>query len=288
MDVVAYVSAIYCHNLLKPETLVRWYQRLPISGMARLVFAKQRDSLLHSSAVVVPSQAMREMLLRCYTEIPPQRIHVTPWGTWDSGYDQPAAESEAAELRREYGLPRDALVLLTLSRVSPEKGQDLLLEALAEWELRPDFPEQPLWLFVCGEAAYMQGKKFHRRLHKLASRLRRTRVVFPGHVEGLRKQGFFAMADVYVFPSRHESYGLTLVEALQAGLPAVALDHHGAREVLRTDCGLAVRPSELREALARLVRDRDLRARMGRNARNYAATLRFSNAAAEVARLLLE
>ncbi|MFN7995146.1 MAG: glycosyltransferase family 4 protein [Bryobacteraceae bacterium] len=288
VDVVAYVSAIYCRNLLKPETLVRWYERLPVGGMASLVFAKQRDSLRYSRAVVVPSQSMRDVLQRCYPQTSPQRIHVMPWGTWDRGYDQPAADTQAAELRREYGVPQDALVLLTLSRISPEKGQDLLLEALAEWEQQPGFPEQPLWLFLCGEAAYMQGKKFLRRLHQLATRLQRTRVVFPGHVEGLRKQGFFAMANLYVFPSRHESYGLTLVEALQAGLPALALDHHGAREVLRPDCGLVVSMADLQGGLARLLTDAGLRTRMGRSAREYAATLRFSDTAAKLARLLLE
>ena len=58
----------------------------------------------------------------------------------------------------------------------------------------------------------------------LAARLKRTRVVFPGYVTGERKRAFFALADLYVFPSRHESYGLTLLEALAAGLPAVCLD----------------------------------------------------------------
>ena len=39
-------------------------------------------------------------------------------------------------------------------------------------------------------------------------------MVFPGYVTGERKRAFFALADLYVFPSRHESYGLTLLEAL--------------------------------------------------------------------------
>ena len=66
-------------------------------------------------------------------------------------------------LRREFGVPHDARVLLTLSRISPEKGQDLLLEALLEWERRDDFPQHPLWLFVCGDAAFMQGQRFLRK-----------------------------------------------------------------------------------------------------------------------------
>ncbi len=286
VDVVAYVAAIYGRGLVAPERLVRWYARFPLGGMARLVFGKQRDSLRYSRAAVVPSEAMREVMLRCYPETPPEKIHVLPWGAPDCDHVDGDAADEAGRLRQEYGIPGDALVLLTLSRISPEKGQDLLLGALAEWERRADFPSRPLWLFVCGDAAYMQGRRFFERLQKLAGRLRRTRVVFPGHVTGLRKQGFFALADLYVFPSRHESYGLTLAEALRAGLPAVCLDHHGAREVMRPDCGRLAPAGRLREALAQLLADDDLRARMSRAAREYGATLRFADSAARLAALL--
>ncbi len=286
VDVVAYVAAIYGRNLVAPETLARWYERFPVGGMARLVFAKQRDSLRYSHAVVVPSRNMRDVLLRCYPDTAPGKIHVLPWGAPDDRHDGAAVAAAEAGLRREYGVTGDALVLLTLSRISPEKGQDLLLRALMEFERQPDFPSRPLWLFICGEAAYMQGRRFRRRLETLAGRLRRTRVVFPGHVTGIRKQAFFALADLYVFPSRHESYGLTLVEALRAGLPAVCLDHHGAREVLRPDCGLLVPEGQLRQAIARLLAGEDLRGRMSRAARAYGATLRFSDAAARLAALL--
>jgi glycosyltransferase involved in cell wall biosynthesis len=286
VDVVAYVAAIYGRGLMAPETLVRWYERFPVGGMARLVFGKQRDSLRYSRAVVVPSASMRDLLLRCYPGTPAAKIHVLPWGAPDCVLDDAVVNAEAASLHREYGVPDDAHVLLTLSRISPEKGQDRLLRALLEWERRADFPARPLWLFICGDAAYMQGRRFLRRLQTLAARLRQTCVIFPGHVTGLRKQAFFAMADLYVFPSRHESYGLTLVEALRAGLPAVCLDHHGAREVMRPDCGVLVKEEQLRDAIASLLADGDLRARMSRAARDYGATPRFSETAVKLAALL--
>ena len=297
VDVVAYVAAIYGRGLVAPSTLVRWHERVRrsplIPRMAKLVFDQQANSLRYSQAAVVPSESMRELMLTCYPDVPAERIHVVGWGNAGEPPREDLLRQETARLRTEYGVPEDALVLLTLSRISPEKGQDLLIDALREWERRGDLPERPLWLFLCGEAAYMQGIRFERRLRKLAAKLRRIRVVFPGYVMGLRKSAFLALGSVYVFPSRHESYGLTLLEALGAGLPSVCLDHHGARAVMREEFGELVPMGSRREtlerlraAIARLLRDEEGRKQMSEAARRWAAGQRFSDSAASVARLL--
>lgn len=290
VDVVDYVAAIYARGLLRPETLIRLYDRLrwaPLPRILELIFRKQRDAVECSRGLIVPSAAMRDVLERCYPSTPPERIHVLPWGTWADEPDHAKAAADARALRQEYGLDPATPCLLTLSRLSPEKGQDLLLAALDEWT------GPPLEVFVCGEAAFMQGRRYADRLRTLAARLETARVHFPGYVTGARKRAFFAMADLFVFPSRHESYGLTLMEALRAGLPAVCLDHHGAREVMRGDFGAIVpAPSRraaitgLRRAIERLVADPAARRAMGEAARRYAASQPFSHAAARLAGLL--
>lgn len=285
VDVVAYVAEMYGRGWIKPETTVRWYPRLRrvLPEITKLIWEKQGASVRYSRALIVPSAGMREVMLRCYPECAPEKIRVLPWGAWESG-----GAGDAVSVRREFGVSEEALVLLTLSRISPEKGQDLLLEALLEWEQRKDYPDHPVWLFVCGDAAFMQGQRFLERLKQLAARLRRTRVVFPGYVMGERKRAFFGLADLFVFPSRHESYGLTLLEALAAGLPAVCLDHHGARSVMRPEFGALVQPSELRAAIARLLADEAGRKRMGEAARKFAEGERFSDRAALLAKWLVE
>jgi glycosyltransferase involved in cell wall biosynthesis len=283
VDVVAYVSTIYARNLIRPETTVRWYRRLRplLAEIAKLVWEKQEASVVHSRGLIVPSEGMRDTLDRCYPGCR-SKVHVLPWGSWHSG--EPASPGP---LRKEFDIPSNAQILLTLSRISPEKGQDLLLEALLDWERRPDFPDRPLWLFLCGDAAFMQGRRFLEKLRKLAARLRRTRVIFPGHVTGERKRAFFALADLYIFPSRHESYGLTLIEALASGLPAVCVDHDGARAVMRESFGELIAPGDLRPAIARLLSDPDRRRRMGESARAFAQVEPFSHRAAQLAGILL-
>jgi glycosyltransferase involved in cell wall biosynthesis len=283
VDVVAYISAIYLKGRIAPETTVRWYPRLRgiLPSITSLIWKKQESSVRYSRGLIMPSEGMRETMLRCYPRCPPEKLHVLPWGAWDA-----PCSADPEPLRQEFGVPKNAHVLLTLSRISPEKGQDQLLEALHEWEQRDDFPDGPLWLFLCGDAAFMQGQRFLERLKKLAAKLRKTRVVFPGYVTGERKAAFFALADLFVFPSRFESYGLTLLEALASGLPAVCLDHQGARSVMRDDFGALVQPAELCSAIARLLSDEGSRKRMGEAARRFAGGERFRDRAASLARLL--
>ena len=276
VDVVAYVAEIYFRGLVKPETTVRWARRLPLPALARLVWEKQQACVRYSAGIVVPSEGMRDVILRCYPDCPREKIHVLPWGSWDLGPPVPADE-----LRREFGVLPDARVLLTLSRISPEKGQDILLEALRDWK-----PDYPVWLFICGDAAFMQGRRFLEKLRDLAGKLSGVRVVFPGYVTGERKRAFFSLADLYVFPSRHESYGLTLLEALGSGLPAVCVDTLGARSVMRDEFGALVPASGLRAAIERILPDDALRKRMGEAARAFAANQRFDDRAAQLAQLL--
>ena len=283
VDVVAYVSDIYFHGLIRPETTVQWYRRLgwALPSISKLVWEKQQASVAYSRGLIMPSQGMKDVMLRCYPDCAPEKIQVLPWGV-----PEPGLPGDAAPLRGEFNVPENARVLLTLSRISPEKGQDLLLEKLIEWERSDDYPREPLWLFICGQAAFMQGLRFLEKLRSLAAKLKKTRVVFPGYVTGDRKKAFFALADLYIFPSRHESYGLTLLEALAAGVPAVCLDHHGASAVMREVFGCVVQPSALIPAIKGLLNDHNL-ADKGVNARLFALNNRFSQQAAKLAKLII-
>jgi glycosyltransferase involved in cell wall biosynthesis len=309
VDVVAYIAAIYLRGWIRPESLTRWWERIRGSALGRiapailhLIFEQQRASLLWSERVIVPSAGMKAIMLRCYPNTPPDRIEVLPWGcpplfefsptNREPGLTSQESLLNAAALRAEYGVEPDAHVLLCLSRISPEKGHDLLLETLIEWEASSSFPLRPVWLFICGEPAFMNGQRYSSRLRALAARLKRVHVVFPGYVAGARKRAFFELADLYLFPSAHESYGLTLTEALGYGLPAISRDHAGAQQILTPEIGVVLTGSgrsarqHLLEALDRLLQNDDLRASMSQAAKRWADGRPFSVSANRLAALL--
>lgn len=294
VDVVAYVSAMYARGLLRPATLARlarWANPV-LPDIARLVFDKQEASVRHSRRIIVPSGRMKAVLEDCYPwcRDKPDLVQVTPWGTWAQDPDEAAVAEEVVRIRTALSLEPDSRVLLTLSRISPEKGQDRLLNVLLRWEQSgASHPfNSPLHIVICGEAAFMQGASHMANLRQLAARFRRVRVHFPGFVTGIRKDAFLRLADLYVFPSRHESYGLTLLEALHAGLPAVCLDHHGADEVLKPEFGRVVRESELAATVLSLLEDRQSLEAMSLAARNYARSQPFATTAARLASIICE
>lgn len=288
VDVVDYAVQIYLKNRLSAPTLARAFRGLARAGVARslpdvarLIFQKQEACARCCDLLVVPSRAMGEVLRAAYPWRTVEDVLVLPWGTIAEP-EPPGVDHAVQVLRARYGLQGDRTVLLALSRISPEKGQDLLLHALRLWEKHGG---QELVVFICGAPAYMHGGSYMRRLRRLAARLRRVEVHFPGYVTGAEKHAFFKVAELYVFPSRHESYGLTLMEALAAGLPVLTTSHRSAGDLVRPEFGRVVpaQPEALRRGLAKLLDQREELPKMGAVARRFAEARPFSAVADQLA-----
>jgi glycosyltransferase involved in cell wall biosynthesis len=269
VDVLAFVARMYLRGIFKPETLAGLARPFEawLPGPLKLVFTNQHNCVRHSQAHVVMTDAMKSTILGCYPETPASKLHVIPWGAPEHGDGRPNHDRP--------------LTILTLSRISPEKGQHRLLRALRGYKGR-------LRVVIAGEAAFMGGAEYAAKLRELAAELPHVEVVFPGHLSGQAKWDAFASADLYAFPSISESYGLTLMEALSHGLPAVAFDHDGAKAILQPQFGVLVRnEAEMLQAIQSLLADRPRRERMSEAAKLYVRSRPFSVAARQVADVIL-
>ena len=306
VDVVDYFNKIYLYSLVPPQHLTKLYERcrrIGLSGavpdLLQIIFEKQRETVALSRRLIVPSRSMAETLTRCYDGETPggslaARIQIVPWGAFADEAPEPP-ESRLQELRERFRINERTTVLMTLSRISPEKGIHLLLEALRRLEDQGRLEGRDVVLLVCGEASFMQGAAYCRRVRAAAAALRQVRVFFPGYLDGAAKKAHFRLAHLFASPSVHESYGLNLVEAMQAGLAVLASDHYGVREILDESCGLVVpypslseAPQRLAEALEPVLADGARLAGMGRAARERAAAMPFSRAADAVLRACQE
>lgn len=175
--------------------------------------------------------------------------------------------ADPAGVRGELGVKSDDVLLLSVSRLAPEKNLRFLLDALAPL-LRAQNKEAPTRLVLVGDGPQRAA------LEKHASRLGVAgRVLFTGAVSHGRVPRLLAAADLFVLPSVSEVNPLTLREALAAGVPVVAVDSFSARAVLddgRNGRIVAPEPQAFRAAVADLVARPGVRKQMAAHAQNAA------------------
>jgi glycosyltransferase involved in cell wall biosynthesis len=232
----------------------------------------ERAVLRAAASVVVTSEWTRQQVLTRYT-IPARQLHVA----------RPGVDRVAGPARPVRGR------LICVGVLGPHKGQDLLVEALGhiaerDWhcvlagplDRHPDFVEQ---------------------LRNRITRLGYTqRVRLTGVLTGVTLSDAYTTADLLVAPSRAETYGMTVTEALAHGVPVMAADVGGLPEALGTNAdgtrpGRLVPPGDpaaLACALADWLDDERCRHRLRAAARERRLTLRgWDQTAQEIAKVLI-
>jgi glycosyltransferase involved in cell wall biosynthesis len=159
----------------------------------------------------------------------------------------PGAVAQGSDLRQRYGLA-DRPVLLTVNHLHPRKRVNLLLETM------------PLVLAKHPDAvALVVGngpEKSSLQAQAAALGLQPEQVIFAGFVPETELAGHYAAANIYVHTGRAESFGLSILEASMSGLPVVAVDEGGPREILKDgETGFLVNPdpAELASKLNQLL-----------------------------------
>ncbi|TVM34468.1 hypothetical protein DQK91_07790 [Oceanidesulfovibrio marinus] len=168
-------------------------------------------------------------------------------------------QRDKAEVRQALGLPEDAFVALCLASVQVRKGQDILLEQMAE--VIHKVPNA-LFVFVGPVLAQWGGKAI---LEEANRRYTAQHVRFLG-VQRNALEYVYA-SDCLVLPSREEALPLTILEAMALGRPTVASDVNGIPELVEHGVSGLLFPLEtprlLAKHLVRLAGDSELATRMG-------------------------
>jgi glycosyltransferase involved in cell wall biosynthesis len=192
--------------------------------------------------------------------IPPARIHTVLNAIDPSKWD-PSVDGNA--LRRELGIPRDALLLASVSRLFSWKGQRELVRAFAL--VREKVPNAEL-MIVGADYNMWDANSFTAELKALAQSLGVSKHI---HFTGARSDipNVMAACDVFTMPSFEEPFGLVFLEAMAMGKPVVAINNGGTPEVVEQGRGGLLSPPWDIPALAanivQLLEDRALRERMG-------------------------
>jgi len=201
-----------------------------------------------ADAVIVPSEAVKGDVMRILG-LPPERLFVIPEAAGPAFHPQDAVAIEA--VRRRYGL--EGPFLLSVGSLEPGKNRERLLQAFAR--LRAGGLKHTL--VVAGQRAWRyEGEEPLARRLGLADSVR-----FLGHVPQADLPALYSAADLFVFPSLYEGFGLPALEALACGTPVVASNVSALPEVVG-DAALQVSPLDvegLAGAMERLLCDDRLR-----------------------------
>lgn len=191
-----------------------------------------------------------------------RQLGISNVGLWRRGVDAQAFHPgfRSAAMRDEMtGGNRDETVLIYVGRLSHEKQIEHIGPALES------LPNTRLVLVGDGPAR----PDLERAFAGLS-------VTFMGYLRGERLSQAYASADIFVFPSRLETFGLVVIEAMAAGLPVVAARVGGVSDIVTEGVtGYTFDSGDTRaltEGIAKIAADRDVMRAMGAQARAFAET----------------
>jgi 1,2-diacylglycerol 3-alpha-glucosyltransferase len=191
---------------------------LPVSATRRLLVSWMRGFYDTCDRVLAPSEMTKQRLIDGYGVQTPVTVIPTAIPA------PPYVLARPTEIKQEFGLPPDARILLYVGRLAPEKNLDLLLRSFALVTAQTN----DTYLILAGSG------KSRGALESRARSLgihRRTR--FAGFLGRTKLDPLYQAAEVFVFPSKTETQGLAVGEALAAGLPCVVVNAGGAPESIR-------------------------------------------------------
>ncbi|HEX5686719.1 MAG TPA: glycosyltransferase [Ideonella sp.] len=235
--------------------LLHWHSDVVTQSTARrLLGPLERWLLRRADLIVATSQAY----LEASEQLAPFRAKATvvPLGIGDNAAEPVDAQRVRAWRAR---VPAGRIVL-ALGRMTGYKGFDVLIDAARELS-------EDVTVVIVGGGALLDSLT-----RRAAAATRGAKVWFTGPLSTVDRDALFAIADVFCLPStsRAEAFGVALVEAMAAGKAVVASDIPGSGVGWVNACGLGVPPRDapaLAAALRRVLDDRTLAERMGRDAR---------------------
>lgn len=264
------LPVVFTHHTLYEQ--YTHYVPLDSPALKRLTVRLAVEYCNLSDHVIAPSESIAA-LLRARGVVAP--VSVVPTGI-DTGF---FASGDRAELRQEFAIPPDALVVGHTGRLAREKNLLFLADAVAG-VLKRD--RRAIFVLVGdGDARKETLAVFDR--HAVAGQVR-----YAGCRTGKDLADAYAAMDVFAFASQSETQGIVLAEAMAARIPVVALDGPGVRDIVQDGANgillpASATPPEFAGALERLLGDDALRERMSAGAAATAESYQSDRCAAQIA-----
>ncbi|MDK2799502.1 MAG: hypothetical protein PWP27_857 [Clostridiales bacterium] len=169
----------------------------------------------------------------------------------------------SSTVRNEFGIDEDTFVLLSVSRFSPEKGLDFLVRSIAQFK---KFSQEKFKCLMVGDGPLFQEIK------RLVNELGLERdIIFTGFRTDI--DNIILGSNLFINSSSNEALSFAILEVLSKGIPVIATDVGGNRDIIneKNDCGILVNYGDekgMADAISAMIKDKEHYQRYQKNARS--------------------
>jgi len=186
----------------------------------KLISRVEHDNLVKSKGIIAMSNVVKNEIISSH-DIPAGKINVVYSGV-DLDLFRPVSRQQKREIRKELGIPENDTVLVFAGNPYVRKGLEYLIRAL------PGVKNKNVKLLIMGKD---MGEEKLEIFTDIAEELGvADKVIYGGFKPDIYR--YFSAADVFVFPTLYEPFGLVILEALAAGLPVITTASAGAAELV--------------------------------------------------------
>lgn len=216
--------------------------------MTNKFFTKFNDSLIAVSSSVKDQLIEDEGINKNKVKLIYTGIDLDEWN-----------KSIPLTFRDEFKIPKDEILITTIARFSKEKGHEFLIDSIKYFKdyIKMQNLDLPFKFVLVGE-----GELLDNIIDKAKSLQISKDIIFTGYRRDI--ENILKSSDIFVLPSNNEAFGLSIIEAMAAGLPVITTDSGGTREIINKSLnnGILIEygdKQKLAEGLVSLLQDTKLR-----------------------------
>src|SRR3989338_1281720 len=203
--------------------------------------------------IIVPTESVKEIIRKWGVDN--ENIEAIPTGVEEEFYQN----ADRNLMRKKYNIKDGEVLLLLVSRLTAEKNVEFLFHALTPTLSKRE--RKIRFLVVGGGDLLEKFKKF------VIKDNIGDKVIFAGVIEKNKIKNYYAAGDIFVYASKSETQGMIISEAMYSGLPIVAVNAPGIRDLVENKVNgflVSEDKNEFAEAVNKLIEDKNLREKFGR------------------------
>ena len=197
-----------------------------------------------ATELIVPTKKTYDLFKEKYKY--ERNVHIVPTGIEvEKFYNENIKKTALDEIRKKHNISKGNFVILYVGRIAKEKSIDFLIESHEELAFK-----YKAKLLIVGDGPDIDNYK------KLAKKLKiEDNVIFAGKIPWEEVCNYYAVADIFATASRSETQGLTVIEAMAASLPVVAVNDESFNTVVVNDLNgyLFENKKQYKEAVSKFI-----------------------------------